>query len=107
MSEWKCKRVFILGAGCSANYGYPLNVKLVEQLREFKIPDECPIIQGAVSKSIEVVLKSPEAMTLDDLVRRCEERYKKNRTRIRKSLPTKKSSAPRLQLLPFFWTGKL
>jgi len=52
MAKLKCNRVFILGAGCSANYGYPLDGKLVDELRKFllKIPNGCPVIQEAVSK---------------------------------------------------------
>jgi hypothetical protein len=78
MSESKCNKVFILGAGCSADYGYPLGLKLVEELRKFhdKIRGQFPLIQEAVNKSIELASKFPEAKTLDDLVNRCEERYK-------------------------------
>jgi len=74
--------VFILGAGCSANYGYPLCVKLVEELRKFsadrilKIPGKCPVIQDAVSKSIDMAVKFPHADTLDKLVNLSEEHFK-------------------------------
>src|SRR6266498_2817313 len=63
-------RVFILGAGCSAQYGYPLNVKLSEELNSFgsKISDRCPVIQNAVSKPIELAARFPRADTLDRLV---------------------------------------
>ncbi len=72
------KRVFILGAGCSAQYGYPLNVKLSEELNSFgsKIPDRCPVIQNAVSKSIELAARFPRADTLDRLVNLSEEHFK-------------------------------
>ena len=78
MSESKCNRVFILGAGCSANYGYPLGAKLVDELHQFlpKIPGGCPLIEGAVSKSIDLASRFPEANTLDKLVNLPEERFK-------------------------------
>ena len=82
MSRSKCNRVFILGAGCSANYGYPLGVKFVEELRKFlddkilKIPGRCPIIQDAVRKSIDMAARFPQADTLDKLVKLFEERFK-------------------------------
>jgi hypothetical protein len=77
MSESKCNRVFILGAGCSANYGYPLGAKLVDELRQFlpKIPSGCPLIEGAVSKSIYLASRFPEANTLDKLVNLPEGRF--------------------------------
>jgi hypothetical protein len=60
MNRSKCKRVFILGAGCSAKYGYPLIVKLVDELNNFlakltKIPGGCPTIQSAVSNSVDLI----------------------------------------------------
>ncbi len=81
MPRSKRKRVFILGAGCSARYGYPLGGKLTDELRSFlakvaRIPGGCPVIQGAVSKSVGLAARFPEAATLDQLVNLCEERFK-------------------------------
>ncbi len=83
MSRSKTKRVFILGAGCSANYGYPLGVKLVEELLKFrndKIHGGCPIIQSAVNSAIDLAKMYPEADTLDKLVNLSEERFKSFRS---------------------------
>src|SRR5688572_4944155 len=43
MTDTKGCRAFILGAGCSANYGYPLGIALGQQLQKFfwDIPADC------------------------------------------------------------------
>lgn len=81
MNRSECKRVFILGAGCSAQYGYPLGVKLVDELSNFlakvgEIPSGCPIIQSAVRNSVDLAASFSEADTLDKLVNLSEERFK-------------------------------
>ncbi len=70
------KKVFILGAGCSARYGYPLGLKLVDELRGFlaKIPGGCRVIQGAVEDAVALAARSPEVDTLDKLVNLAEQR---------------------------------
>ena len=79
MSRSKCKRVFILGAGCSARYGYPLGLNLVEELRRFlgrRISDGGPTILNAVSKLVALAARFSQADTLDKLVNLFEERFK-------------------------------
>ena len=70
------KKVFILGAGCSARYGYPLGLKLVDELRGFlaKIPGGGAVIEGAVKDAVALAAEFPEADTLDKLVNLADER---------------------------------
>jgi hypothetical protein len=72
------KRVFILGAGCSASYGYPLGRALGSELKQLlaTIPEECRIIRNAVQDSLGVAATFPQADTLDTLVNLTEERYR-------------------------------
>ena len=74
-------KVFILGAGCSASYGYPLAVNLAQELGNFltcrkAILSKCPIIQSAVTSMVGLAASTPRADTLDELVNLAEERFK-------------------------------
>jgi len=84
MSRSKCNRVFILGAGCSAGYGYPLGLSVLEELRSFlatKILSGCPVIQAAVSESVDLAARFPHADTLDKVVNLSEEHFNNFRRR--------------------------
>jgi hypothetical protein len=76
------KRIFILGAGCSANYGYPLGGALVDELVKFgdnklsSYSNGYPFIRRAVASAISLAEEFPGADTLDKLVSLAEERYK-------------------------------
>lgn len=76
MSEMKHVRVFILGAGCSAKYGYPLGIGLTRQLQEFyseELPNDCTNIRQSVSDTITVMNGLPAIETLDQLAKHLEE----------------------------------
>lgn len=77
-------KVFILGAGCSADCGYPLGVGLATEFQTFlqQIPDDCPTIKQGVSETIKLLATLPNVETLDQLVQRIEldlDNWKKQR----------------------------
>ena len=76
MSQSADARVFILGAGCSAKYGYPLGNTLVSQLRNFrsKIPEGCDLIRKSVEQTIDLMNGLPELETLDQLAQHLEDK---------------------------------
>src|SRR6266404_6162030 len=72
MSPSRGSRVFILGAGCSAQCEYPLGNSLASELAEFKsaIPVNCSIIRQCVDNTIalaEILPKSQNAPRFDTL----------------------------------------
>jgi hypothetical protein len=68
--------VFILGAGCSHKYGYPLGASLADQLQEFraKIPKGCDIIHQAVGDTVALAADL-QVKTLDELAKRFEDEF--------------------------------
>lgn len=75
MSPSKESKVFILGAGCSADCGYPLGVGLEPELAEFlkEVPDECPVVTGAVRNTVSLLGSLPRVETLDQLAKHIED----------------------------------
>src|SRR5437016_3157564 len=69
-------RVFILGAGCSAKYGYPLGNALADQLKKFyrDIPNECARIKQSVSNTVNLMNGLSALETLDQLAKHLEEK---------------------------------
>ena len=59
MSQSAESRVSILGAGCSANYGYPLGNALIDQLQRFQaeIPEDCALIRQSVTDTIALAAR--------------------------------------------------
>lgn len=68
-------KVFILGAGCSADCGYPLGVGFATELEKFlcEIPDKCPVIKQTVDKTLKLLVGLPEIQTLDQLAKHLED----------------------------------
>ncbi len=77
MSEIKQVRVFILGAGCSAKYEYPLGIGLTRQLQEFSsaLPNDFVNIREKVSNTIALMDGLPAIETLDQLAKHLEEEF--------------------------------
>jgi hypothetical protein len=67
-------RVFILGAGCSANCGYPLGIALKGQLHDFccEMPNDCTLIKQSVSETITLLKGLSAIETLDQLAEHLE-----------------------------------
>jgi hypothetical protein len=65
-------KVFILGAGCSAERGYPLGTGLATDLEKFlrDVPDKCPVIKQSVTDTLNLLRGLPRMETLDQLARR-------------------------------------
>jgi hypothetical protein len=63
--------VYILGAGCSVNYGYPLAKDFVNKLKAFSadLKDDCQGIKKCVDSTVALMEKMHVA-TVDDLVSR-------------------------------------
>jgi hypothetical protein len=72
-------KVFILGAGCSANCGYPLGTGLAGQLEdaEFqsKISGHFPIIERCVRDTVHLAKGLPQFDTLDQLAKHVEDDF--------------------------------
>lgn len=68
-------RVFILGAGCSADCGYPLGAGFKNALGQFRsqISDNCPTIKQTVGDTITLMENLPDIQTLDQLARHIDE----------------------------------
>ena len=77
MNQLKESRVFVLGAGCSAQYGYPLGDTLADQLQEFRrdIPDDCALIRQSVSNTVTLMERHPTIETLDQLAKQIEDDF--------------------------------
>ena len=77
MSQSKETRVFILGAGCSVECGYPMGTGLLTEFEKFlaEIPSECPRIKQSVAATIELLGQLPGAETLDRLAARVEQDF--------------------------------
>jgi len=77
MSQSAESRVFVLGAGCSAQYGYPLGDTLTDQLQEFRrdIPDDCALISESVSNTITLMKGLPTIETLDQLAKQIDDDF--------------------------------
>ena len=77
MSPSAESRVFILGAGCSANYGYPLGNALINQLQQFQsqIPEDCTLIRQSVTDTIALAARYPTIETLDQLAKQIEDDF--------------------------------
>src|SRR5438105_14608695 len=72
MSRTRATRVFILGAGCSAAFGYPLGRGLRTELREFlgsPALDRCPTITRHVKDTVDLLAGLPKIETLDRLAK--------------------------------------
>ena len=67
-------KVFILGAGCSADCGYPLG-GFATELGKFlgEIPDKCPVIKQTVDSTLKLLFGLPEIQTLDQLAKHLED----------------------------------
>lgn len=70
-------KVFILGAGCSADSGYPLGKSLTSQLEEFQaeISGRFPIIEQCVQDTINLAKQAPQFDTLDQLTKHIEDDF--------------------------------
>jgi hypothetical protein len=75
VSQSKETRVFILGAGCSVECGYPLGTGLTTEFENFlgEIPTECPKIKQSVTATIDLLRRLPGTETLDRLAARVEQ----------------------------------
>jgi hypothetical protein len=74
MSDSADNTVFVLGAGCSANCGYPLGKRLVTQLQEFlpSVPERCQRIRSSLDNTIRLAQGLPNLDTLDQLAKHIE-----------------------------------
>ena len=68
-------KVFILGAGCSADCGYPLGVGFATVLEKFlgEIHDECPTVKQSVTDTLKLLVGLPQIDTLDQLAKHLED----------------------------------
>jgi len=75
MSPSKESKVFILGAGCSVECGYPPGTGLKAELKEFLHPifGKYPRIEQSVTDTIKLLEELPEIETLDQLASYCDE----------------------------------
>jgi hypothetical protein len=79
MSPFAESRVFILGAGCSVECGYPPGTGLAAELEKFlqevqEIPDEkCSRIKHSVTATLKLLREMPEVDTIDQLAARIEQ----------------------------------
>jgi hypothetical protein len=71
----KQTKVFILGAGCSAECGYPLGVGFAAELEKFlgEIREVCPVIKQCVTDTLKLLVGLPEIETLDQLAKHLED----------------------------------
>lgn len=85
MNQTSETKVFILGAGCSANCSYPLGKGLAGQLEEFQaeIAGGFPIIEQCVRDTINLAKQFPKFDTLDQLTKHAEDDYDSWRRRER------------------------
>ncbi len=74
MSRSKGIRVFILGAGCSIECGYPPGTGLRTELERFhhEVPDRCPGTKQSVTDTIKLLGDLPRIETLDQLASYCD-----------------------------------
>jgi hypothetical protein len=75
MNQTSGTRVFILGAGCSADCGYPLGAGFKNALDQFRsqISDDCSTIKQTVCDTITLMESLPNIQTLDQLARHIDE----------------------------------
>ena len=79
MSQSAERRVFILGAGCSVECGYPPGTGLAAELEKFlqevqEIPDEkCSRIKPSLTATVELLREMPEVDTIDQLAARIDQ----------------------------------
>jgi hypothetical protein len=79
MSPSAESRVFILGAGCSVECGYPPGTGLAAELEKFlqevqEIPDEkCSRIKPSLTATVELLREMPEVDTIDQLAARIDQ----------------------------------
>lgn len=75
MNQSSGTKVFILGAGCSADCGYPLGVGFATELEKFltEIPEKCPVIKQCITDTLKLLVGLPEIQTLDQLAKHLEE----------------------------------
>ena len=87
MNQTSGTKVFILGAGCSANCGYPLGKGLAGQLEEFQaeISGRFPIIEQCVRDTSNLAKQFPKFDTLDQLTKHAEDDFNSWRRRERSS----------------------
>jgi hypothetical protein len=78
MNKTSETKVFILGAGCSADC-YPLGKSLTAQLEKFQaeISGRFPIIEQCVRETISLAKEFPQFETLDQLTQGIEANYKR------------------------------
>lgn len=81
MSESQESRVFILGAGCSVECGYPPGTGFGSQLEEFltQIPGECPVVKQSVIDTLNLLRELPRMETLDQLARHIDKEFRDRR----------------------------
>jgi len=81
-------KVFILGAGCSAECGYPLGTGLATDLEKFlrDVPDKCPVIKQSVTDTLNLLRGLPRMETLDQLARRIDKELEKQANRLAKEI---------------------
>src|SRR5207245_8710695 len=75
MSRPKEIRVFILGAGCSIECGYPPGAGLKTELEKFlnHTGGKAPNVYQSVTDTIKLLGALPDIETLDQLARHCDE----------------------------------
>jgi hypothetical protein len=78
MNKTSGTKVFILGAGCSADC-YPLGKSLTAQLEKFQaeISGRFPIVEQCVRETISLAKEFPQFETLDQLTQGIEDNYKR------------------------------
>ena len=78
MNQTSGTRVFILGAGCSADCSYPLAADFKKALDQFysHVSDDCPTIKQAVRDTTTLMESLPDIQTLDQLARHIDDELK-------------------------------
>jgi len=78
MSQSKGIRVFILGAGCSAECGYPPGTGFATHLEDFvrEIPNQCPTVKQSVTDTLNLLKELPRMETLDQLARHVDKKFR-------------------------------
>ena len=71
MKETEKSKVYILGAGCSAQSGYPVAINFVPELESFgkSLNDQAPQIKKCVDETV-ALMRQGNVATIDDLTDR-------------------------------------
>lgn len=77
MSGDNRKKVFVLGAGCSAKFGYPLGIDLASELQRFflEISDGCTVIKKSVTETISLLKALPAIEPLDQYAKHINDEF--------------------------------